>query len=158
MNNNIVRFSLFSVLALTLLSVSAVAQATNVTTTTKIPLSGNLAACNGESVPYEGSQNYLIHSTTSSSGQVSIKVSISFNLKGVGDTTGVNYVANGAQEASRLFDITDDTPFNLIITGHLNLNGQGRVPNTILRVVAHTTINANGDVTSTSLRLTSECR
>lgn len=158
MKRNIISFSLFFVLSLTLMSVSTMAQATNITTTDKIPLSGDLAACNGENVSYEGSQNRLLHYTISSSGQVNIKVSISFNLKGVGDTTGATYVANGAQEASRHFDSTDDAPFNLIITGHLNLNGRGIVPNKILRVVEHITINANGDVTSTKLELTAECK
>lgn len=157
MKRNIIGFSLFVVLSLTLMSISAIAQATSSTTTERIPISGTFTACNGEDVVYEGTANVVQHFTVSSSGQVNIKIGSSLNIKGVGQTTGAKYVANQSVQQGQRFDSIDLAPFNLTVTGHLNFNGQGGVPNTKVRILQHFTINANGDLTSSKLEFTSEC-
>ena len=157
MKRNIIGFSLFVVLSLTLMSISAIAQATSSTTTEKIAISGTFIACNGENVDYEGTANVVTHFTVSSSGQVNIKIGVSLNVHGVGQTTGAKYVANESLQQGARYDGIDGAPFNLTATGHLNFNGQGGVPNTKVRVLQHATINANGDLTSLKIKFTSEC-
>jgi hypothetical protein len=158
MKRNIISFFLFVVLSLTLMSISAMAQATNTTTVEKVPVSGVFTACNGEDVPYEGTFNIVSHMTVSSSGQVSIKVGISGNLKGVGLTTGAKYVSSLNAETGVRADSIDLAPFNATVTVHLNFNGQGNLPMAKLKVLVHITVNAKGDITSEKFEMTDECK
>ncbi len=157
MKRNVIGFSLFIVLSLTLMSVSAMAQATSSTTTERFPISGTITACNGEAVNYEGTVQLVQHFTVSSSGQVNIKEGISINVHGVGQVTGAKYVGNQTSEFAEHFDSTDFAPFNLTNTFHFKLNGQGRVPNTSAKGVFHVTVNANGDITSFKSEFTFDC-
>jgi hypothetical protein len=120
-------------------------------------MSGTFIACNGEVVPYEGTQKTVVHINVSSSGQVNVKVGIQILLKGVGPQTGARYIVNGTLEEGVRFDGIDNAPYNATLTRHININGQGNVPNTKIRVLAHVTINANGDITSTKTEMSTEC-
>jgi hypothetical protein len=158
MKRNIISFSLFFVLSLTLMSISAMAQATSTTTVEKVPLNGVFTACNGEDVPFGGTLNIVSHMTVSSSGQVNIKVGISANLKGVGQLTGAKYVGSLNAETGIRADSIDLAPYNATITVHLNFNGQGNLPIAKLKVLVHLTVNANGDITSEKIVFTDECK
>lgn len=157
MKRNIIGFSLFVVLSLTLMSISAIAQATSSTTTEKIAISGTITACNGEDVVYEGFVNVVEHFTVSSSGQVNIKFGVSINVKGIGQVTGAKYVGNQTDQFSQHYDSLDGAPFNETETFHFKLIGNGRVPDSSAKALFHVTINANGDLTSLKIEFRSEC-
>ena len=121
MKRNIISFPLFFMLALAFMSISAMAQAVNSTTIDRFPIINTITACNGEEVVYEGFVQLVTHFTVSNSSQVNIKLGDNVNVKGVGQTTGANYVGNQTVQYSARFDSIDFAPFNFTETVHFNL-------------------------------------
>jgi hypothetical protein len=156
MKRTIVRFSLFFVLASTLMAISVAAQATTVTIVTQFSNSFTIPACI-EDVAFEGNFKIITHSTFSNSGHVNVKQNVNFQLEGVGQTTGSRYIAHQSAQSQDHFDSIDFAPFNTTSTSHFFFRGQGQVPDLIGRGSNHSTINANGELTSSRSVFTIEC-
>lgn len=159
MKRNIINISLSFVLSLTLLSISAMAQATTFTRTDTFPISSTISVTGClDSVAVEGVARVVTHSTVSSSGEVNVRQGINFIGRGISLTTGARYVVKSVLEGGSRFDSLDSAPFNMTTTGNSYFIGQGQVPDLIERNMAHTTINANGEVTSMRIESSIECR
>ncbi len=156
MKRTIVRVAVSSALALTLMAISAAAQATTVTIVTQFSNSFTITACI-EDVAFEGNFRIITHSTFSDSGHVTVKQNVNFQLEGVGQTTGSRYIAHQSAQSQDHFDSIDFAPFNFTSTSHFFFSGQGQVPDLIGRGSQHSTINANGELTSFRDVFTIEC-
>lgn len=152
----IFRFSLFFVLASTLMAISAAAQATMTTTTNRFPLSFTLAACI-ENVAFEGESKVVTHFTFTEGGSVTIKQNNTFHLEGVGQTTGARYVAHQSSQSQQHIDSIDFAPFTITTTSHFFFSGQGGIPDLRGSGSQHSTINANGEVTASRSVFNIEC-
>ena len=156
MKKTIVHFSLFFVFALTLLAISAAAQATTTTTINRFPVSFTIPACI-ENVAFQGDNQVVTHFTATEGGGVTIKQNNTFRLTGVGQTTGARYLARQSAQSLNHFDSIDFAPFTFTSTAQFFFSGQGQVPDLRARGSQHSTVNANGELTVFRDVFTIEC-
>lgn len=148
---------LATLLAGSLPSAAAQAQATQTTTSETLPETDDRISCSGELVDIDGDLHLVFHRTDDAAG--GFHGVLHENYQGVeGDTaTGVDY---------RLVGATQDEIFNGREGGAsegtepertVRLIGQGSTDDTHLHVVLHRTANANGEPTADVMNVDVRC-
>jgi hypothetical protein len=124
-------------------------QAETVTTTTTLPITGDLVTCSGNDVTVTGQANVVFHVTANSNSFHFVEV-IAGNLSGT-DESGNTYsgVVNLSQSLNVSAGGEVTVPLTIVLSGAA---GQFRV-----HAIQHITIDANGDVTSYVDNLQSNC-
>ncbi len=137
----------------------ALAEATTATSVVAVPLDGRVVdnPCAGESLLLTGSLQLLVHTTGDASGGFHVVRQTSYHgVGGVGLTSGRQYRATGAEQAS--FTIRGPFPFVATTAVNIHLVGQGPGDNYLLHGLLHLTFNANGELTATAFDAGYECR
>ena len=136
---------------------AASAQATTVTTNTRIPIPPNsTVTAGGETFQVSGSLHALFHVTRDNAGGFHIKAHLNGQgIRAVSD--GTTYRVNTADNLTINVGATKGAASNFTGVVNFGLIGQGRAPNLRLHVNLHGTVNANGEVTATvaNVRVTS---
>jgi hypothetical protein len=125
-----------------------VVQKQTITTTMVFP-----NACTLENVDFTVTYNFLfrvkIDGNTAETG-----LHINMAGTGVGETSGANYTINSADNMD--FHIALGT--NNTFAEHMNVIGQGNVPNFKVHFTGHVTVDANGNVTAFLDNLSQTCQ
>ena len=141
------------------LSTVAAAQAGVVTHTYNVPISFTTSnPCNGELVPVTGNEDIMIRMTTAGNGSVKIGEHVSFDLSGVGATTGANYNVNEILNVEENNVTFVNGATEVTETAHLSFIAQGNVPNFKEHLIIHETITPAGDITSFKFDDSSTCQ
>ncbi|HEU4564074.1 MAG TPA: hypothetical protein VFS05_05485 [Gemmatimonadaceae bacterium] len=112
----------------------------------------------GELVALEGNLHVLLHTTTSSTGNVSVKTHAQpQGISGTGLTTGVKYQATGVTQ-DHTTSGSGGLPFTFTYVNNFRIIGQGPGNNLLVHENVHVTVNANGDVTTEVDNFSIECR
>ena len=141
---------------------SVVAQATSVTTNSRIPLPQpfqRLVPCAadgaGEIVDLGGTLHVLFHTTLDPSGGFHSKFHFQpQGVTGVGLTTGDVYQGTGVNQGHVNGTVGEESTF----VDNFRLIGRGPGNNFLLHETVHMTVNANGVVTAVVSNLAVECR
>ena len=103
--------------------------------------------CTLENVAMTGTIQVNTSTWTDSNGATHIRISESFAVTGVGQTTSLSYTVNGG--SSQVEHITSDfAPVEITQLTRMNVNGSGPLPNETLRTLFHATVDAKGNATS----------
>jgi hypothetical protein len=99
--------------------------------------------CAGESIYVTGEAHYLVTVTEDGAGGYHGKYHVNIKGVGVGEDSGDKYQYNGVMNE----EINVAAGEEETLTESVNLIGQGKAANMVLKWDAHITVNANGDVT-----------
>ena len=138
---------------------AARAQATTVTSNASVPFADTAVSCDGETVNVSGKMHLLAHVTTDARSGRHIVLQINTaSIKGVGESSGSEYVSSATNHDS----INDPDTFGgqseHTVTTKFLLVGKGRLPDMFVKTTMHITVNANGEVTAEVTNVTAECR
>ena len=100
-------------------------------------------ACTLENVDFTVTHNFLFRRTINGN-TADFGVHINMAGTGVGETSGANYTINAADNMD--FHVALGT--NNTFAAHMNMIGQGNVPNFKVHITGHVTVDANGNVTA----------
>lgn len=107
-----------------------------------------------EPVFLTGTLHQVTYVSPNSAGGLRIGDVFNFNVKGVGEVTGISYVGSGA--SSDNFDAST-FPADRTIELTNTLISQGSAPNMVLHLLIHETYNANGEPTATTFNDWTSC-
>lgn len=116
-----------------------------------------LNPCNGEAVDISGSITFDVTMTVNANTVHGHLHENAQDLTGTGETTGAKYQETGAVNSDSNFSATAGVPANADTLVHINLVGQGNVPNFNMDINEHITINADGTVTATVNNVSTTC-
>ena len=136
----------------------AYGQATTVTTTETVPITGTLTnPCSGDLVTFQGSAVVTNHVTTDANGGFHLRTHVNYqNVTGTGAPSGLNYrVGTTSNETT---NDPDGPQAEMTVIQSVKLISQGPDQNYFMRFVYHIAINANGVVTTTVNETSIECR
>lgn len=109
------------------------------------PPAGIFNACTGEFMVISGTYNLIVRTVTSASGETHFLVHSQANVKGVGATTGTEYVSLD------LLNLMEKAGANGAAVLHLQYPlryvAKGGLANMAGHIAIHVTVNANGTVT-----------
>jgi hypothetical protein len=153
---------LFAALALAALSFASPAtvraQADSDTTSFTEPVPAvTVGTCEGTRIiSLSGEVHFVVHFTTSASGNMHVHYSINYqDVTGV-DQFGNNYTVNSNSNDTSNFNA--DTQTSESVVQYFRLIGQGSVPNQQVRNVMHITINNNGEPTAVFDQFYTDCK
>ena len=119
---------------------SAAAQAESETVVDTEPTSLVLSnPCNGELIPLTGHITTVYHVTNNDPTLVVVS-KYSFQFSGVGEITGARYQVNSTSHAT----LTIHTGNHATFTSHLNVIGEGQVPDFMAHGLLHFTFSPSG--------------
>ena len=125
------RFLMVAVLLV--FGLAGAAQAGNVANV-KFPISGVVSdLCTGENVQYTGTAHFVINTSTNAAGDVKLIANVEYHVKGVGLTSGADYVGNETDKSRYVIDATG-CPASFKDTAFFRLIGKGPVTNEQLRL------------------------
>ena len=127
----------------------------HVSSHTRETLALNVLACSGEEVTGTDEETTQTNEEQNADGHVHFILHIHDTMKGVGSTTGAKYDGN----AETHIDL-NDTPKNSVshFQFFLTLVGQGKVPDTHVRVDVDVHTDANGQATMSRQAATTTCK
>ncbi len=136
----------------------AMAQATNVTSTASFPVTYEAVSCGGDTVTFSGKVHFLIHVTTDSNGTMhTVLETNTQSVKGVG-ATGAQYTSNTTVHETLSDPQTVDGKLVYTSTAKYLVNGQGRDPDFMVRMVTHITVDADGNAVPDAPEFTIKCQ
>src|SRR5215211_6911443 len=135
------------------------AQATNVTSNASFPFTDTAVSCDGETVDISGKMHLLAHATTDARSGRHVTLQINTEgVKGVGATSGSQYVSSATNNESINDSNTAGGQSEYTLTTKFLLVGKGKLPDLFTKVTMHVTVNANGEVTAEVTNVMAECR
>jgi hypothetical protein len=138
---------------------TARAQATTVTSNATFPFTDTAVSCGGETVNLSGNMHLLAHATTDARGGRHVILQINTQgVKGVGETSGDEYVSSATNNDSLNDPDTYGGQSEYTVTTKFLLVGKGKMPDLLSKVTMHITVNANGEVTAEVTKVLAECR
>jgi len=144
---------------LTCTQISALPQATTVTSNATFPFTDTAVSCGGETVNLSGNMHLLAHVTTDArSGRHVILQINTQSVKGVGATSGNEYVSSATNGESLNDPDTLGGQSEYTTTTKFLLIGKGKLPDLLVRTTIHITINANGEATAEVTNVDTNCR
>lgn len=109
------------------------------------PPAGIFNACTGEHVLVSGDYNLTVRMVTSNSGVGSFRVHSQVNVKGVGATTGTEYLAMEVLNLTQNAGPNGAAVFHM--TYPLNTVSKGAMDNAAGHIRQQVTVNTNGELT-----------
>lgn len=150
-----IRLAFIALSSIVLTPATVTAQAFNDTTLLLLPFSDTFVACNGESVPVNGTLQLVLHFTANDNGSSDFSMNNYF-AEGVGETTGTKYLLVRHAGLTEYFG-NGLGPATLTFVDRARLIGRGNVPDTLIKFTFHFTANANGDLVVLRFESSSEC-
>ncbi len=146
-------------LALSGTQTSVRAQATTVTSNASFPFTDTAVSCGGETVDISGKMHLLAHATTDARSGRHVTVEINTEgVKGVGETSGGEYVSSATNNESINDADTMGGQSEYTLTTKFLLVGKGKLPDLLTKATMHVTVDANGEVTAEVTNVVVECR
>ncbi|HZG51130.1 MAG TPA: hypothetical protein VEZ40_03245 [Pyrinomonadaceae bacterium] len=138
---------------------AARAQATTVTSNASFPFADTAVSCDNETVNISGKMHLMAHVTTDARSGRHIVLQINTaSVKGVGASSGSEYVSGATNHDSINDPDTTGGQTEYTTTTKFLLVGKGRLPDMFVKTTMHVTVNANGEVTAQVTKVTAECR
>ena len=147
-----------AVLTMLFSTASARAQASTTTTSFTEPVPAvTVGTCDGfRLISLTGEVHFVVHFTTSDSGNQHVHYSINYqDVKGV-DQFGNQYTVNSNSNDTSNFDAETQTSESVV--QYFRLIGKGQVPNQQVRNVLHITVNNNGEPTAVFDHFYTDCK
>ena len=134
------------------------APATSSTVSIEMPVSGTvLNPCNGESVSWQGTAQFVVHQTVTSNGYETLSGHVNFqDIQGLGSLGNAYRVSNTAN-----FELTrsaGSAQSEFTTTAAFLFVSQGAAPNFDSQTTYHVTFDASGEPTATVLRIENSCQ
>lgn len=135
------------------------AQATTVTSNASFPFTDTAVACDGDTVNISGRMHLLAHVTTDARGGRHVTLQINTEgVKGVGQTSGGEYVSSATNNESINDSDTTGGQSEYTVTTKFLLAGKGKLSDLLTKVTMHVTVNADGEATAEVTNVVAECR
>jgi hypothetical protein len=110
-------------------------------------------------VDISGKMHLLAHATTDARSGRHVTLQINTEgVKGVGATSGSEYVSSATNNESINDSNTAGGQSEYTVTTKFLLVGKGKLPDLFTKVTMHVTVNANGEVTAEVTNVVAECR
>ena len=122
----------------------------NQTTTMTVVLAN---ACTLENVDFTVTQHFMYHVTVNGN-TAHLGLQVNMAGAGVGETSGANYTINATDKIDLNVSVGTDETF----MQHVNVIGQGNVPNFKVDVTIRVKLNANGKVTAFVVNAAETCQ
>ncbi|HVF42388.1 MAG TPA: hypothetical protein VM936_05240 [Pyrinomonadaceae bacterium] len=152
-------FAAAALAALSLLSPARVrSQASSSTFSFNEPVPAvTVGTCDGfRLISLTGEVHFVVHFTTSDSGNQHVHYSINYrDVKG-GDQFGNQYTVNSNSNDTSNFNAETQTSESVV--QYFRLIGKGQVPNQQVRNVSHITVNNNGEPTAVFDHFYTDCK